>query len=352
MNKDLQTIRVFISSPNDVQKERIIVKQVAEELNRTIAPRLNLYIRLLTWEDNVIPCMGSPQEIINKSIGNYDVLIGIMWKRFGTAAGKYNSGTEEEFRNAYDRWKLNNTPQIMFYFSNIPYVIKSSDEVAQLKRVIQFREEIDTKGIINYFDSYDEFQGKIREHLTEVLFSYKEPDDKIRNILLLRLKLRLLTNNKVNKYEILRRIIYFIRNHLEDLDEQIIKTVLDREHSASTGAGYGVALPHCYGTSLPYHIILFTTSAVGIEWEAVDELPVHLISLMLYSNVDRKETLGLLTAVSRLLIRYRNDTFKQIELLELTSLVKSLSDELLGTSKKIKINISNMQDMPELEIND
>lgn len=61
------------------------------------------------------------QAIVNRDVGDFDVMIGIMWKHFGTPTGAAGSGTEEEFQLAYDSWRSSGRPRIMFYFSEAPY---------------------------------------------------------------------------------------------------------------------------------------------------------------------------------------------------------------------------------------
>ena len=72
--------------------------------------------------------MGRPQGIINKQIGEYDIFIGMMWKRFGTPTGKAGSGTEEEFRLAYEYWETTKSVMILFYFCQAPFMPRVCDK--------------------------------------------------------------------------------------------------------------------------------------------------------------------------------------------------------------------------------
>ncbi|WP_462074860.1 hypothetical protein [Nitrospira sp. CMX1] len=60
--------------------------------------------------------------MINDQIGEYDIFIGIMWRRFGTPTGVAGSGTEGEFRIAYKRWQENPQIALMFYFCQEPFL--------------------------------------------------------------------------------------------------------------------------------------------------------------------------------------------------------------------------------------
>lgn len=98
--RSVQQIRVFVSSPSDCTPERAALVAVVDEINRTSAQREGLSFTLVCWEDTP-PSLGqNPQAVVDHHLGaysNFDVLVGIMWLRFGTpipdGAG---SGTEHE----------------------------------------------------------------------------------------------------------------------------------------------------------------------------------------------------------------------------------------------------------------
>lgn len=117
---DLARIRVFVASPGDVTVERAALGRVVRDVNLAIdafAPDRAI-VELPEWETDVVPGMGRAQGVINRQIGDYDFLVGIMWRRFGTPTGVAGSGTEEEFRRAYRQWEATGSPEILFYFSS------------------------------------------------------------------------------------------------------------------------------------------------------------------------------------------------------------------------------------------
>jgi hypothetical protein len=94
--------------------------------------------------------LGRPQGVVNRQVGQFDVFIGIMWKRFGTPTGRAESGTDEEFNVALKSWKTTRTPRIMFYFSQAPYTLRSIEEAEQLRKVLQFRRRVEvTESLVN-----------------------------------------------------------------------------------------------------------------------------------------------------------------------------------------------------------
>src|SRR5689334_2154747 len=112
-------IRIFAGSPGDVEKEKESLAGVIDELNRTISslvPHKPTLLELITWKTHTYPAGGRPQGVINMQIGDYDIFLGIMWKRFGTPTGEALSGTEEEYTRAFENWKKSGKPHLMFYF--------------------------------------------------------------------------------------------------------------------------------------------------------------------------------------------------------------------------------------------
>jgi fructose-specific phosphotransferase system IIA component len=54
-----------------------------------------------------------------------------------------------------------------------------------------------------------------------------------------------------------------------------------REALGSTGIGHGIAIPHGRSTAVPDVMIAFGKSEKGIDWESIDNKPVHLVFLVL-----------------------------------------------------------------------
>ena len=63
-------IRLFLSSPGDVQDERDKVPAIVAEINRILGDRLPFVLEIIDWTTHVAPDMGRTQEIINRQIGD------------------------------------------------------------------------------------------------------------------------------------------------------------------------------------------------------------------------------------------------------------------------------------------
>ncbi|WP_318344963.1 DUF4062 domain-containing protein [Flagellimonas baculiformis] len=144
MPSQITNYRVFLASPGDLLDDRIVVDEAINELNHTFSPSLGIHLELVRWETHSAPGVSkeSVQKIINKDIGDYDLFIGLLWKRFGTPTDEYNSGTEEEFFNAYQKFKEKpESIKILFYFKNSPFTLDDIDP-DQLKKVKEFKLDI------------------------------------------------------------------------------------------------------------------------------------------------------------------------------------------------------------------
>ena len=66
-----------------------------------------------------------------------------------------------------------------------------------------------------------------------------------------------------------------------DRTAEIRQALLERETQASTGLGYGVAIPHLKTDLVDEIQVAFGRSAEGIEFEAADGQAVHFVFLVL-----------------------------------------------------------------------
>jgi hypothetical protein len=169
MPQSITKVRIFVASSSDVKPERQHLIEVVNELNKTIAPEKNLILEAVLWETHCHPQMGRIQGVVNEQIGDYDIFVGIMWRRFGTPTGVAESGTEEEFRLAYSNWEKYNRPHILFYFCNAPFSPTTNEEAKQNTRVKQFKEELLTKGLVWEYVNSGEFPNIVRPHLALLL---------------------------------------------------------------------------------------------------------------------------------------------------------------------------------------
>jgi 3',5'-cyclic AMP phosphodiesterase CpdA len=167
------TLRVVVASPSDVKPERNLLSAVIEELNHGIAAERGLRLELSRWETDAYPgfhpegAQGLIDSILR--IEDCDILIGIFWKRFGTPVTDAESGTEHEFRRAYESWRMQRHPQIMFYFCERSYTPRSKEEVDQWGKVLHFKQTFPREGLSWTYKSRPEFERLVRIHLTKLI---------------------------------------------------------------------------------------------------------------------------------------------------------------------------------------
>lgn len=165
-------LRIVVASPGDVQPERDALDRVRDELNNGLARHFNLVIQFDRWEKRTHPGMhrDGPQGLADAAlqIPDCDILLGILWKRFGTPVKDAGSGTEHEFNLAYAAWQEKETPDVWFYFKKKPF-FPTGQETEQLAKVLHFQENFPKEGLYWTFQETNEFVDLVRQHLTQYI---------------------------------------------------------------------------------------------------------------------------------------------------------------------------------------
>ena len=221
----VKKLRLFLSSPGDVEPERAKVRAVAEQVNQMLGESLGVVLEVVDWKTHVVPDMGRPQEVINQQVGDYDIFVGILWKRFGTPTGKAESGTEEEFNIAYENWQKYGRPRILFYFSQVAYVPKHYTEAMQWAKVMAFKEQLQQKGLIRDYESLEEFSDLLREQLSRTLQEwFRAEETKPIKKDLTPFKEKLQKKGLVGKDQEMEEFADFLGEHLSTIIQEWFKT--------------------------------------------------------------------------------------------------------------------------------
>lgn len=85
-----------------------------------------------------------------------------------------------------------------------------------------------------------------------------------------------------------------------DQREETLVALKEREEQVSTGIGYGVAIPHTFSEKLDQVVAVFGRSAAGIDFEALDHSPVHLVILFIVPRKDYHLHLQTLAAIAKM----------------------------------------------------
>ncbi|TAG09171.1 MAG: PTS sugar transporter subunit IIA [Verrucomicrobia bacterium] len=81
---------------------------------------------------------------------------------------------------------------------------------------------------------------------------------------------------------------------------EIIDALQKREANNSTGIGGGVAIPHAFLDELEHVLAVFGRSRHGINFDAHDQQPVHLIILFIVPKKDYHLHLATLAAIAKM----------------------------------------------------
>jgi hypothetical protein len=160
-------LNVFLASPGDLESERRAAKEVVDEVAMT-ARELGIALELLGWEDT-LPGAQRPQDAINADLDSADLVVGLLWRRWGQPTGhaEYTSGFEEEFERAFQRRTGTGLPEIWLFFKEIEAALRQ-DPGEQLQKVLLFRQgcEAEKKIFFKQFTTTDDWTRIFRQHLS------------------------------------------------------------------------------------------------------------------------------------------------------------------------------------------
>lgn len=119
-------MKIFISSPGDVDKERRLAERLLERLAREFAGRVA--IEPFFWEYEPMRHDRNFQDQIPATT-QFDLIICILWSRLGTPlkgpdGREYASGTEYEILSAREGAKNFGRPDVLIYRNLTPAQIR------------------------------------------------------------------------------------------------------------------------------------------------------------------------------------------------------------------------------------
>ena len=180
MTKRVTQITVFISCPSDVDAEKKIVRDVCDSLTKVLNKPMGIVIKPIDWEKDVVPLISGQgaQDVIDAQTEDYDVYVGILWKRFGDKQPNGLTPTEGEFQKALQRMQQTGRPVITFYFKLDESPPVGSYEKKPYREVQEFKERIKHLGLYDKFKWQDdftekgEFQTKVYESILYIVYNF------------------------------------------------------------------------------------------------------------------------------------------------------------------------------------
>ena len=188
MTTELPILKIFVSSPGDVNEERIITKTVIERLEQEFATRVIL--KPIFWEHEPMLMTETFQTQITPP-SETEIFICILWSRIGTRlpaqitredGSRYDSGTEFEFEDAWQGAQKNGYPDILVYrkMAEPPFLRNSKApdfeyRLEQKKALDEFcrhwfqDDEGSFIAAFNPFDDLSQFEERLDDHLRKLL---------------------------------------------------------------------------------------------------------------------------------------------------------------------------------------
>lgn len=115
--------------------------------------------------------------------------------------------------------------------------------------------------------------------------------------------------NSTKKEDIINELIDLFENDSRVIDiKKVRDAVLDREKIMSTGVGKGFAIPHGKTSAVNEILAAFGKTNNPIDYQALDDQPVHLVFLLVGKDNMVSTHIKLLSRISRMM---NNDEFRQ-----------------------------------------
>lgn len=175
MPEERVILQVFVAAPSDVDDARERLEALVDEQNRIWSSDHKPELKLILWDLDVIPGVGSDaQDHVNRQVGDYDILLGLMWNRIGTATPRAASGTVEEFERAIARFRdAPGSLRILMYFCNAD-IPRDALDLEQYTQLEDFKARLrDEEGVLyGSYGDLDELEQLLRLHLNKLVSTW------------------------------------------------------------------------------------------------------------------------------------------------------------------------------------
>lgn len=114
-------------------------------------------------------------------------------------------------------------------------------------------------------------------------------------------------------------------NNLVADREKLFVALLARERIQTTGIGYGMAIPHATAEGVKGLVLVLGISRAGIDYDALDNQPVHLIFMLAGEPRLQTSFLSILSKISRFFRKgsFRDEVLKAENPAEILTLIRA-----------------------------
>ena len=111
--------------------------------------------------------------------------------------------------------------------------------------------------------------------------------------------------------------------------DEIVRVLLEREQLGSTGIGGGIGIPHGKLASIHSIVVGFGLSRQGVEFDSLDDKPVHIFFLLITPENSTGSHLKVLAQISKLLKKehFKESLIKAESIDEIQEIIHDIDEE-------------------------
>lgn len=163
-------VRIFVSSPSDVEHERALVKDIIESLTQEYRPYFEL--QAVLWEEEALTAARSFQAGLLRP-SECEIVLVMLWTRLGTplADDPYGgmTGTEWEFVDAVEASARHETPEVLVYRKTAPRLVDINNAEA-IRAAVSDRDRLEVFFLTHFFNPDGSFRRAFRQFDSDSAF--------------------------------------------------------------------------------------------------------------------------------------------------------------------------------------
>ncbi len=156
-------VRIFVSSPSDVEHERALVKEIIEALAQEYRPYFQL--QAVLWEEEALTAAQSFQAGLLRP-SECEIVLVMLWTRLGTplADDPYGgmTGTEWEFVDAVEASARQDSPEVLVYRKIAPRLVDINNAEA-IRAAVADRDRLEVFFRAHFFNPDGSFRRAFRQ---------------------------------------------------------------------------------------------------------------------------------------------------------------------------------------------